>query len=245
MCMGLPYLPVTAWQALRLLKVAKMPPASPSAAKWPRSFKQDFSYGFPLTLAQFGVAVLQTGDRYIIAPIVSAESLGIYAFWTGMGIQVGRGIFGILFPVVTPRLFQVWGRDQIGAVRNVQALLVVYALVVIPLLAALGYVLPPLLALVGVSDQYAVGRQFIWFGLTAMVLLGVMQLMGKRGEFAGRTMFYAVAALVGSLTMAIVDLVFVPIYGVVAAGYGLVAGFGVALMTMIYQIWYRGVAGIE
>jgi len=236
MSMALGYIPVVLWQALRLQKTgygikSELPITSHGL------FRRSVLYGFPLTLYQFGMAVLQTGDRYIIAPLVSAEELGIYAFWAGLGLQIGKGISSLIFPVINPRLNQTWGQDPQRAVFYVRRMVLIYLAAIGPLVVAIGFIVPPVLATIGIQPQYAAGSHLIWYGLVSMILLGLIQFVGKRREFLEDTKSYAVAALIGSLSMALCDLVLVPSYGVIGAGSGLVAGYIAAAIVMFWAAY--------
>jgi O-antigen/teichoic acid export membrane protein len=188
-------------------------------------FRRSFSYGMPLTLSLFVISLLQTGDRYLLSSIVTLEQVGIYAFWMTIGLQLGQGLYRIIFMAVNPRLFQVYSKDRGRAAHYVHKLIGLYLLVAVPLFTVLGCVLPPALGWMKINPDYAPASHLIFFGLAMALLLGLAQLSGKQREFAAKTNVFVYAALTGVAIMAAGVYVMTPVAGLEGAASASLAGF--------------------
>jgi O-antigen/teichoic acid export membrane protein len=194
--------------------------------------RRGLAYGLPLTLAMLSVNLLQSGDRFILAPIVTLDALGVYAFWMALGNQAGRAITGMIFPIINPRLFQLWGLHPRRAVRY--SLLAAFAYVAcgIPLLVGIGFGLPYVVQFAGVRNVYLLDSSVLWFGLTSAFLWGLIQIVGKICEFLNRTYVLLAANVVGLGATVILVLNLVPKLGVYGAAFGAVGGALAALLIV-------------
>ncbi len=188
-------------------------------------FKRSFSYGMPLTLSLFVITMLQTGDRYLLSSLVSLKEIGIYAFWMGIGMQLGQGAYRIIFMAVNPRLFQLYSNDQKCAKFYVKRLVGLYLVFTVPLFTFLGCVLPYMLKWMKVNIDYFPLSHLIFFGFAAALLLGLTQLSGKQLEFTGKTKPFVYAACSGAVLMICLFAFLTPLAGLEGAATATLSGF--------------------
>jgi O-antigen/teichoic acid export membrane protein len=195
-------------------------------------FKVSFQYGMPLTISLFIITFLQTGDRYLLACLVDLKLLGIYAFWMTIGMQVGRGLYGIIFAVINPRLFQSHKSDPEKARQYVKKMISLYTVILPPLLIIFGLMLPWLLALLKVKQEYCSESFLIFFGIGMAFCLGLAQLCGKHFEFSEKTMVFVLASVIGALVMVVGVFALTPVWGIKGSALSSCAGFVAYLVSV-------------
>jgi len=219
------FVPVLAWQYWRLGRLASTTmPAAGSQESTRVLLRRSVGYGLPLALSGLIVTLLQSGDRYLLAGLVSLRDLGIYTFWMSIGLQFGRGMYNLVFAVLNPRLFQLHGTDPAGANAWARALGGTYVAVFLPLVTAIGLVIPSALALLNIRSEYVASGHLVLFGLGAAFLFGLSQLCGKRREFEARTGVFVWAAGLGAAVMVVGVYLLVPVLGVEGAAVATLAG---------------------
>ncbi|MFO7271891.1 lipopolysaccharide biosynthesis protein [Sphaerobacter thermophilus] len=225
MVMAVSYLPVLAWQYRRLGRLARTTVLAAGSQESTRVLlRRSVGYGLPLALSGLIVTLLQSGDRYLLAGLVSLRDLGIYTFWMSIGLQFGRGMYNLVFAVLNPRLFQLHGTDPAGANAWARALGGTYVAVFLPLVTAIGLVIPGALALLNIRSEYVASGHLVLFGLGTAFLFGLSQLCGKRREFEARTGVFVWAAGLGAAVMVVGVYLLVPAAGIEGAAIATLAG---------------------
>lgn len=226
MVMAISYLPVVIFQLTMLLRrSAHITRHQSGEPKIESLLKKSFIYGFPLTISLLVMSLMQTGDRYIISTMVPMDDLGMYAFWMMIGLQMGQGLYRILFMALNPRLFKIYSENNKRAKDYIQKLIRCYLLISLPLFTSLACLLPLVLRFVGIKSQYQPASYLIFFSMGMALLLGLAQLCGKGKEFDGQTNIFVYSAISGVVVMVSGVFILTPIAGLVGAATASLCGF--------------------
>jgi O-antigen/teichoic acid export membrane protein len=232
MAMALSHPPVLFWQWSKLQNLRPQDSQTITKGFEGSLLRRSIIYGMPLTLSLFIITILQTGDRYILATLVSLKDVGIYAFWMTIGLQLGRGLYGFIFITINPRLFQLYRSDSYRAKRYVHRLTGLYVIIAAPLLTVFGLLLPPTLSWLKINPQYNPESHLIFYGVGMAFCLGLAQLCGKHFEFSGKTMAFVFASVIGVLVMVAGVFTLTPLWGIKGAAMSSCAGFTVYFVSI-------------
>lgn len=209
---------VVLWQLLRFHH--RSAPLSSRAMVGKQEVMRWIRYGFPLSLSLLVISLLQSADRYLLAILTTLKEVGVYAFWMGMGMQLGQGVYRLLFMALNPRLFQAHERTPSTSYGRIEALTWGYAIWFAPFCVLIGMYLPETLQAFGVSAEYNEGSWIAMFGAFSSFMLGFAQLLGKKLELNEKTWVFIFAAIASLGVMVVVDLGVVRQFGLIGACFG-------------------------
>lgn len=227
------YIPVLIWQWDKIREFITLP--STLEAKFEINVQllwRSLVYGAPLTISLFIIGLLQTGDRYLLASLVSLSSVGVYAFWMDIGLQIRS--YRIIFAALNPRLFQLHYTNPAQAKNYVRRLTGYYVRLGAPLLTYLGVVFPPILIWLNIKPEYFSASHLIFYGMGVAFLLGLVQLSGIEREFEEKTMVFVTASGLSILVMVAGVYVLTPLAGLDGTGIATLSGFGLYFVIISY-----------
>jgi O-antigen/teichoic acid export membrane protein len=235
----LSYLPLCIWQYLILYKAINTKHNEVGVPKKAKIRFKYLKYGIPLSLAFLLLNVLFSADRYILVYFFDLATIGIYAFWMSMGLQIVRGCYNVFLFVLNPRIYELHGKDAMQAKYFVKIITKWYVLLALPLLVLLGYALPHIFLWLKVKESYFIYPELIFPGLISGFLLGLAQLCGKGLEFRQTTSYYLYASGAGVISMVAFLFIFLAIckLGIFAAALASTLGMAVYLIVIIICAW--------
>jgi O-antigen/teichoic acid export membrane protein len=187
--------------------------------------QKSFEYGFPLSISLFILSLLQSGERWVVAGLVSPAEFGVYTFWMALGLQFGRTLYRVMFIAMNPRLFELLQSSPQRALAYVKRIMMAYVVLLLPALAGIAVVLPSLLSWVGVKTVYLQSAGILVFPLAAAFFMGLAQLAGKPIEFSNRTTIITWASVIACAILFGLVYVLTPNYGLIGAGISSLAAF--------------------
>jgi O-antigen/teichoic acid export membrane protein len=141
-------------------------------------------------------------------------------------------MYGLIFTILNPRLFQVHSSDSDSARRYVLNLTKLYVLIFAPFLTTAGLLLPLVLESFKIKQQYNADSELIFFGMGMAFLLGLAQLTGKKFEFESKTNVFVSAAFSSVVTMVAAVCILTPLGGLHGAATGTLMGFSVYFLIV-------------
>jgi O-antigen/teichoic acid export membrane protein len=236
---ALSYLPLCISQYLLLYKVVKPQNNVVVSQKKGKICFKYLKYGIPLSLTYLLLNCLFSADRYILVYFFKLATIGIYAFWMSMGLQIVRGCYNVFLFVLNPRIYELHGKDAMQAKYFVKIITEWYILLALPLLVLLGYALPHIFLWLKVKESYFTASELIFPGLISGFLLGLAQLCGKGLEFRQTTSYYLYASGAGVISMVALMFIFLAIckLGIFAAALASTLGMAVYLIVIIICVW--------
>ena len=193
-------------------------------------FKEFFVYGFPLIGLTLTMYVLNVSDRYLIRGIYSDVEVGYYtpnyslasAAFLMISYGLSRGFYPKLLGAFKDNDYVKTGDILAGAIKN-------YIFLALP--AATGmFLLSQDICRIFLDAKYIVGHQVIGLVAIGMFFLGLAEYANKGWELSGNTKPIFYNSLKAAIVNIILNVIFIPIFGFVAA-----AGT-TAISFLIYSI---------
>ena len=204
-------------------------------------FKEFFGYGFPLIGLTMTMYTLNMADRYIIRGFYSDHEVGVYipsyslasAAFLMINYGLTRGFY--------PRLLTAWKDKKI---KNASEILSsgIKNFLFIALPSATGMILVSQeMGHVFIDPKFIDGYPVIGFVAVGMFFLGLTEYINKEWELSGNTKPIFIHSLIAAVINIILNMIFVPKYGFIAAA------FTTSLSFILYFIiaWIRRTKTIE
>lgn len=178
-----------------------------------------FKYGFPLMFTSILTWILSVSDRYIIGFLRSSEEVGFYSISYSIGSQSLNLIVMMLMLAAFPIIIKAWNNHDKKYISVLLSRLVKYYYVLtVPIVMAL-FVLSPMLIEILSSEEYHQGYLVMpWIGL-GIFFMGLSQYIHKIWELNEDTRFIMVLNFVSAIINLILNFIFVPKFGFIAAGF--------------------------
>jgi len=168
----------------------------------------------PITLARF---VIDSSDRYVIGFYMGAEKVGIYSAAYGLGI-IPLVLSTYLVYVLGPTVYNLHDNGLIEKARTYLSYSWKYLLMLsIPSAFGLSILSRPLLLNMTTSKFVPEGIYIIPLVVLCMVFWGMEQIFGVSLLIFKRRKIFVIAFVSGAVTNFILNIIFVPQYGIVAA----------------------------
>lgn len=174
-------------------------------------------YGFPLIGLTLTMYLLNVSDRYLIDYFYSKSNVGIYtanyaissAFFTLVTLGLSRSFY--------PRLLQEWKDKQMDAVAlTLQRGIKNYLLLGLPAAIGLTFIAFPLADLL-TQDNYLSGYPVIGITAFGMFFFGLSEYFNKGHELTKKAIHITINATIATLLNIILNLIFIPLFGFLAA----------------------------
>lgn len=186
--------------------------------------KPDFSvlkpyllFGLPLIPMSLAIFVVDISDRYVIGFFLGAEKVGIYSAAYGIGmipLVLSRYIVYVLGPTV----YHLYDNGKVDKVKMYLSYSWKYLLTLsIPSAFGLSILARPLLLIMTTSQFISDGMYIIPFVVIGIVFWGSEQIFAISLYIFKRRKIFVITFIIGALVNFILNILLVPIYGVVAA----------------------------
>jgi len=168
----------------------------------------------PITLAQF---VIQSSDRYVIGFYLDAEKVGIYSAAYGIGV-IPLVIGTYLVYVLGPTVYNLYDNGKIDKARMYLSYSWKYLLMLlIPSAFGLSILSRPLLMNITTSKFVADGVYIIPLVVLSIVFWEMEMIFTISLLIFKRRKIFLIAFICGAVTNLILNIIFVPQYGILAA----------------------------
>ncbi|AOQ23309.1 hypothetical protein MTAT_18410 [Moorella thermoacetica] len=190
-----------------------------------RGLKQFAAYGFPMIGWFLAATLLNVGDRYIIQWFRGSVEVGIYS----ANYNFIQGAVGLIAaPILLaahPFLMRAWGEgDRVNAGRWLGIIAEWFAVAGIMMVGAT-WLFSSDLATWFLGAEFRAGHVIMPVVIAGIVAWQLGMYAHKPLEFAERTTFMFVLSLIAAGLNLILNIIFVPVYGYIAAAYTTLASY--------------------
>lgn len=177
-------------------------------------YKETLLFALPLIPHYLSSVVLTSSDRIMIEKLDSVESAGIYTVVYGIG-SIGTIVWGAIQGSVTPYIYtKLKNNSVMGISHRCEQLVFLFGsiCVVISLIA------PEVVKIMGPSS-YAMGMYVVPPVVGAMIISSLYNLFSTITMYYKHTKGITLASIAAAGTNIVLNYIFIPMYGFVAAGY--------------------------
>ena len=198
------------------------------------------AFGLPLLPVGLFDTLINSSDRYVIGFFKGAASVGIYSATYSIGLLAIVSIFPITY-ILTPTVCKFFDEGKIDNVKMYLSYSLKYFLLFsIPSVFGLTVLSKTILTTLTTADFILFNSMLIvlWVSLGA-VFYGVHAIYGQIIILQKNTTFFMFAFGVGVAANVVLNIIFVPYFGVLAAAITtLLAYFLVAVITYVKSVQY-------
>ncbi len=182
-------------------------------------FKNTYRYGIPLSLTAIGALTISLSDRYLIQHFLNSEAVGIYAAGnrlSQMSILLFSGIIIFAaFPILI-KSYEQFGKQK--AINIISKLTSIYIVTMTPILITVIVLAKDIVSLF-LGEQYFLSYKIIPWVSAGAFLAGLSQYINKGFELTEKTNKLVYLILVTAIFNILLNIIFIPKYGFIAAGY--------------------------
>lgn len=194
-------------------------------------------YGSPLMLWFFAAQLLNIGDRYVLQIFRGSTEVGIYCanynFISGIANFLGAPISMAAFPIIM-HMWTYKKRDEIG--KTLSIMTEWHLLLGIGLLGCIAVGANKLLSLV-LGESFREGYKILLPVLAGIILFQASILGHKGMELMEKTYLMLILVCIAAIANLLLNIIFVPIYGYLAAAYTTLLSYG--LYTVLVWIFSK------
>jgi len=199
-------------------------------------------YGTPLAVTNLLYWVLSLSDRYILLYYWDSSEVGLYSISYNIGDHSLQIIVSLIILSSSPIVMKLWetkGEDETK--KFIKGVTKIYLIISIP--AALGLsILSKQIIVFLASEEYHDGYRIIPLVAWSIFLLGLQRNYQLSMLFKKKTKLIMIMVLITALVNVILNFVFIPKHGFIAAGYTTLISYGIFTIMMIkisrkYFVW--------
>lgn len=199
---------------------------SPSFGEFNRSFLR---FSVPVFILAFFTWITTNFDRYVIEHYLSTREVGIYNANLGLGSKIFIMIAPLFVAMVTPVVYnmQLVRSEKKNIMLKYSIVYFAGAFVVLSLL----FFFYPYLGNLLLTKQYSEGFYLIFWTALAYFVITITALLELLFYAEGKTKTILLSYMFAAVSCVIVDLIFIPTFGLNGALFGLL---GSSVLRLIY-----------
>src|SRR5690554_6322425 len=195
-------------------------------------------FGMPLLFNTTLSWILSVSDRYLIGFFRSFEETGLYAISYNIGDKSLNLVFTSLMLAAYPVIIKTWNKYDKEHVEVLLSKLIKYFYILcIPIASAL-FVISPLLINILAADEYFAGYMVLPWVEIDILMKGLSRYLNKIWELSEKTSVIVVINFTAAVSNIILNLLFIPRFGFIAAGITTFASY--TIYFLIALILLRG-----
>jgi len=199
-------------------------------------------YGFPLVATNLAAWIMALSDRYIIEYYRGSHEVGLYSISYSLADRSIHLIVSLVLLASAPIVMQIWESKGANETRRfLRDLTKYYLIITMPVIVCLSLLSESILKLLATSD-FLNGYKIMPMVATSIFIFGLQRNFQLPLLFYKKTKLVMYVVLISGLINIALNLILVPEYGFVAAGYTtLISYFIFAILIIIisrrYFVW--------
>jgi len=203
---------------------------------------QMWRYAWPLALGNVAMWVLRLSDRYIISFFRPESEVGVYSAAYNISAKSIDMLVALFLLSMGPMVMNTWETKGREATEETIAMITrLFLILCLPAAAGLGLLARPLVALL-TGEAYHKGYQIVAYVAFSSFAWGLSQIASRSLLIKKKTRRIATNQIVAGLVNLGLNLVLVPRFGFVAAGFSTFVGYAVLFALQVnasrrYLVW--------
>jgi O-antigen/teichoic acid export membrane protein len=199
-------------------------------------------YGFPLVASNFAYWVLALSDRYIIKYFRGSHEVGLYSISYSIADRSIQVIVSLILIASAPIVIKIWDKEGVEETRAfLRDLTRYYLIIALPATVGLCLLSGTILKMLTTKSFYE-GHRIIPMVATSIFLFGLQRNFQLSFLFYKKTKIIMYIMFVASFLNIVLNFLFVPKFGFIAAGYTTLASYVIFAFLIIcisrkYFVW--------
>lgn len=215
---------------LELHKLIRIPTISSSV------YKQFLRYGIPITFSHLSFWILTLSDRFLIEYFRGSEEVGLYSVGYTISEKTLNVVYIILMLAAYPIIVDSWEKYGEKHTQNlITGLTRYFFFLCVPILITL-IVIPEEVLLIFSSNKFIEGARVLPFIAIGVFLGGLVQYIQKGFELHKSSINIAVLALLAGITNIGFNLILIPKFGFLGAGYSATLAYVVYMISAVVLV---------
>lgn len=202
-----------------------------------------YFYGFPLVFFETSSLIHDSSDRFLIKYFLDSTQVGIYSVGYNFSAYVQGLITAPLWMAVFPIYTKLWESSGKEATEAFLSRLLKYYLIVSVFLIFLVSGLSKELITILATEKYLSSADLIPFIISGVMVSGTYHIIGAGYFLTSQTRKIALYALICAGVNILLNLYFVPAYGILGAAFTAVISY--VLLTLLITINARKILTIR
>lgn len=195
-------------------------------------------FNLPLLLHYLAQYVLQSTDKIMITNFWGEASTGVYSLATTVA-NIAMLVWAAMSASLTPYVYSHINTKEYGKIRKVIKLVAIFFAVGCVLVAFIG---PEVMYVLG-SKKYISGKYLIPPIAATSLLAAIYSFYSSIAFYYHKTIFVPMMTIIAALINVILNYLFIPAYGYVAAAYTTETAY--LIYTFLHFLNYRKIVGKE
>jgi len=194
-----------------------------------KHFKYIVNYSFPLIPYALSGIILAQFDRIMINNIIDTASAGLYSLGNNIGMLLLM-VIGATQTALMPDFFKFLDNKEYNRldflVKKIFSIVAISALGLVLFAQAIGIILA--------DKKFHAGLQVVPIVVVGYVFYEMFTIYGRYIGYKKRTIYGTIIALTAGISNIVLNAIFIPMYGYIAAAYTTVASYSIMfLLTWI------------
>lgn len=186
-----------------------------------------FFYGLPLMILESLELVLRLSDRYMIESMIGASALGQYSASYNLAMYIDLIILVAMVQALKPAYMHMWEAEGKEATQAfLEKFFRIYLIASIPFVTLFMLTAPHLLRFLA-GDKYAPGTVIIPYLALSYFMMGAMHILTAGLYIFKDTRVLVRWSCIATVINLVLNLIFIPIYGIVGAAVVTLISFGI------------------
>ncbi|MBU2529221.1 oligosaccharide flippase family protein [bacterium] len=198
--------------------------------------REFLSVSVPIIPGVLAAWILNSADRWVLLKYGYVRELGLYAVAYKFGILI-QILLDSFAGAYVPKLYDMYNKDEISGERFNMKFFKRYLIAGIPAFI-IGILLLKLVFNFIVGEQYYQAFKYVPFVIAGYFMYGAMSFAHKLVHYHKRTMAVVTVTIVAAVFNLVTNIVFVKIYGPIAAAVTTLFSFTLLFLLMF---WLRGI----
>lgn len=192
-------------------------------------------FGMPLVSSVVFEIIVSSSDRYVIGFFMGAASVGIYSAAYSIG-TIAKLSIGPLTYILSPTVFKSFDENKVDDVKKYLSYSLKYFLMFsIPSVFGVTALAAPLLQTLTTSEFVLSGILIAPIVALSMVFEGVRAIFGEVLMLFKRTKIFGTSSIIAGSVNLVLNIVFVPYFGIVAAAFATLISYSVIGSIMFHN----------
>ena len=199
-----------------------------------KNIKEYLRFGIPTVPGNFSTWIVNSSDRYVIGILLGTAFVGYYSPGYALGSLIGI-FFAPLSFLLPATLSKSYDENDLNEVKKLLSYSFKYLMIIsIPSVFGVSFLSKPILTLLSTPEIASQGYLVTPFVALSTLLVGVYGIIAQILVLEKRTLITGKIWIIAAILNLLLNLVFIPYFGIVGAAITTLIAFSIGLILTMY-----------